>query len=101
MRGSTPELLTEAILEGYRQTLAGHDHLERTSVIFAEVFDRAVADGKLPADFEVTHVATVAQSLVSEGARLLGGRSIRGPVVREVVGRDIAALVVGYSAPAT
>src|SRR3989337_2504985 len=27
MRGSTPELLIEAILEGYRQALAGHDHL--------------------------------------------------------------------------
>ena len=82
MRSSTPELLMEAILEGYRQAIAGHDHLERTSVIFAEVFDRAIADGKLPAGFEVAHVATVAQSLVSEGARRWAAGSLRGPVVR-------------------
>src|ERR1700716_2479110 len=30
MRGTPPELIIEAILEGYRQALAGHDHLERT-----------------------------------------------------------------------
>ena len=97
MRGSTPELLMEAILEGYRQAIAGHDHLERTSVIFAEVFDRAIADGKLPADFEVDHVATVAQSLVSEGARHWAAGRYEGPSFAQVVGRDIAALVVGYS----
>ena len=98
MRGSTPELLMEAILEGYRQAIAGHDHLERTSVIFAEVFDRAIADGKLPADFEVAHVATVAQSLVSEGARHWAAGRYEGRSFAEVVGRDIAALVAGYSA---
>lgn len=101
MRGSTPELLTEAILEGYRQTLAGRDHLEQTSVIFAEVFDRAVADGKLPGHFDANHVATVAQSLVSEGARLWAAGRFEGPSFAVVVGRDIAALVVGYSSPAT
>ena len=98
MRASTPELLTETILEGYRQQLAGHDHLERTSVIFGEIFEHAAADGKLPADFEVAHVATVAQSLVSEGARLWAAGRFEGRSFAEVVGRDIAALVVGYSA---
>ncbi len=98
MRRSTPELLTEAILEGYRQTLAGHDHLERTSLIFSEVFDRAVRDGKLPAGFDVAHVATVAQSLVSEGARLWAAGRFDGRSFADVVGRDIAALVAGYSA---
>ncbi len=99
MRGSTPELLTEAILEGYRQALAGHDHLERTSVVFTEVFEQAVRDGKLPADFEIGHVATVAQSLVSEGARLWAAGRFDGRSFAEVVGRDITALVVGYSTP--
>lgn len=99
MRGSTPELLTEAILEGYRQTLSGHDHLERTSVIFAEVFGRAVQDGKLPASFDVAHVATVAQSLVSEGARLWAAGRFGGRSFAEVVGRDISALVAGYGTP--
>ena len=98
MRGSTPELLMEAILEGYRQAIAGHDHLERTSVIFAEVFDRAIADGKLPADFEVAHVAAVAQSLVSEGGRYWAAGRYEGRSFAEVVGRDISALVAGYSA---
>ena len=97
---STPELIIEAILEGYRQAIAGRDHLERTSVIFAEIFERAVADGKLPADFEITHVATVAQSLVSEGARHWAAGRYEGATFAGVVGRDIAALVVGYSATA-
>ena len=100
MRRSTPELIIEAILEGYRQALAGHDHLERTSVIFAEVFARAQQDGKLPVHVDVAHVANVAQSLVSEGARhwaagVYGDRSFA-----EVVGRDITALIAGYSGSA-
>jgi AcrR family transcriptional regulator len=99
MRASTPELIIEAILEGYRQTLAGHDHLERTSVIFAEVFERAQQDGKLPAHVDVAHVANVAQSLVSEGARHWAAGKYEDRSFTEVVGRDIAALVAGYSTP--
>ena len=98
MRNSTPELLLEAILEGYRQASAGHDHLERTSVIFAEVFTRAQHDGKLPAEFDVAHVANVAQSLVSEGARHWAMGTYGGRSYAEVVGGDITALVAGYSA---
>jgi AcrR family transcriptional regulator len=100
MRGNPPELIIEAILEGYRQALAGHDHLERTSLIFAEVFERAQRDGKLPEHFDVKHVANMAQSLISEGARhwaagVYGDRSFA-----EVVARDITALVAGYSVTA-
>jgi AcrR family transcriptional regulator len=98
MRNSTPELLLEAILEGYRQAAAGHDHLERTSVIFAEVFGKAQDDGKLPAGLDVAHVANVAQSLVSEGARHWAMGSYGDRSYAEVVGCDIAALVAGYSA---
>jgi AcrR family transcriptional regulator len=90
MRTSTPELIIEAILEGYRQALAGHDHLERTSLIFAEVF-------KLPKHFDVAHVAGVAQSLVSEGARHWAAGNYGDRSFAEVVGRDIAALVDGYA----
>src|SRR5262245_20721832 len=97
MRTSTPELIIEAILEGYRQALAGHDHLERTAVIFAEVFERAQHDGKLPPDFDVAHVANVAQSLVSEGARSWAAGKYGKRSFAKVVGRDIAALVAGYS----
>ena len=98
MRSSPPELVIEAILEGYRQALAGHDHLERTSLIFAEVFERARQDGKLPKHFDVGHVANVAQSLVSEGARHWAAGTYGKRSFAEVVGRDITALVDGYSA---
>jgi AcrR family transcriptional regulator len=97
MRSSPPELVIEAILEGYRQALAGHDRLERTSLIFAEVFERARQDGKLPKHFEVDHVANVAQSMVSEGARHWAAGTYGKRSFAEVVGRDIGALVDGYS----
>ncbi len=97
MRNSPPELIIEAILEGYRQALAGHDHLERTSVIFAEVFERAQHDGKLPAHVDVDHLANVAQSLVSEGARHWAAGAYGDRSFAAVVGRDISALVAGYS----
>ena len=97
MRDNPPELIIEAILEGYRQALAGHDHLERTSVIFAEVFERAQQDGKLPAHVDVKHLANVAQSLVSEGARHWASGAYGDRSFAEVVGRDITALVAGYN----
>jgi AcrR family transcriptional regulator len=98
MRGSPPELIIAAILEGYRQALAGNDHLERTSLIFSEVFKRAQQDGKLPAHVDVSHVANVAQSLVSEGARHWAAGAYGDRSFADVVGRDITALVDGYSA---
>src|ERR1700731_3157850 len=98
MRASTPEVTIEAILEGYRQALAGHDHLERTSVIFAAVLEQAIEDGKLGEHIDVDHVAKVAQSLVSEGARHWGAGAYGDHSFAEVVGRDISALVDGYSA---
>ena len=97
MRTSTPELLLEAIVEGYRQAAAGHDHLERTSVIFTEVFGKAREDGKLAADLDVSHVANVAQSMVSEGARHWAMGTYGDRSFAEVVGRDINALVTGYN----
>ena len=43
------------------------------------------------------HVATVAQSLVSEGARRWAMGAFGDRSFAEVVGRDIAALITGYS----
>ena len=97
MRSNPPELVIEAIIEGYRQALAGHEHLERTSVIFAEVFAQAQQDGKLPAHIDVVHAANVAQSLVSEGARHWAAGTYGDRSFADVVGRDITALVAGYS----
>src|SRR6476659_2861152 len=90
MRRSTPELIIEAILEGYRQALAGHDHLERMSLIFAEVFRRAQQDGRLTKDFDVAHVADVAKSLVRAGARHWAAGNSGDSSFAEFVGRDIA-----------
>ncbi|HET6736947.1 TetR/AcrR family transcriptional regulator [Mycobacterium sp.] len=97
MRGSPPELIIEAIIEGYRQALAGHPHLERTSEIFVEVFEQAQQDGKLPARVDIGHLATVAQSMVSEGARRWAAGAYGDRSFAEVVSRDITALVAGYS----
>ena len=51
----------------------------------------------LPADFDAEHVATVAQSLVSEGARHWAAGRYQGRSFADVVGRDIAALVAGHT----
>ena len=98
MRGSTPELLMEAILEGYRQADRGPRPPRAHLGDLRRGVRPGLADGKLPADFEVAHVATVAQSLVSEGARHWAAGRYEGRSFAEVVGRDIAALVAGYSA---
>ncbi len=101
MRRNPPELIIETILEGYRQLLTGHERLERTSAIFVELFERAQVDGKLPAHVDVAHLANVAQTLVSEGARQWAAGAYGDRSFTEVVSRDIVALVVGHSAPAT
>ncbi|WP_405733479.1 hypothetical protein OG607_37605 [Streptomyces sp. NBC_01537] len=67
------------------------------SFIFAELFEQARSDGKLPGHVDTAHLARPAQSMVSEGARhwaagVYGDRSFA-----EIVGRDIAALVAGFS----
>jgi len=101
MRRNPPELIIEAVLEGYRQEhraqAEGKTH-DRISTLFLDLFKRAQADRKLPRDVDVAHLAHLAQSMVGEGARhwaagLYGGRSYA-----EVVGRDIAALVSGFAA---
>jgi AcrR family transcriptional regulator len=100
MRRNPPEVAIEAILEGYRQMLSGHRHLQQTSVIFAELLERAQRDGKLPAGVDVAHVSAVAQSLVSEGARRWAAGAYGKESFTDVVGRDICALITGYSVEA-
>jgi DNA-binding ferritin-like protein (Dps family) len=67
-------------------------------LIFAEAFEQAQQDGKLPVHVDADHLANVAQSLVSEGARHWAAGTYEDRSFAEVVGRDITALVVGYSA---
>jgi AcrR family transcriptional regulator len=94
------ELIIETILEGYRhehRILAGEEPADPGLGMFTELFERAQQDGKLAADIDIAHLARLAGTLVSEGARhwaagIFGDRSFT-----DVVGADIAAVVAGYS----
>lgn len=100
MRRNPPELIIEAVLEGYRQDQPTSTEARAPDVIstlLVEVFERAVADGKLAPDFDVDHVAHVAQTLVGEGARHWAAGKYGQKSFTEVVGRDIAALIRGFN----
>lgn len=102
MRRNTPELVVQTIVEGYRRFVGegspGATRPEWTTELFEEIFERAQSDGRIPRHVDIAHLATVAQSLVSEGSRrwATGGYGDRS--FADVVGRDISALVAGYSA---
>lgn len=93
------ELIIETILEGYR-----HEHRiladgapTLDAGMFTELFTRAKADGKLGARVDIAHLAYLAGTLVSEGARhwaagAFGERSFAG-----VVTADICTLINGYA----
>ncbi|GFG74516.1 hypothetical protein MBOT_18810 [Mycobacterium botniense] len=104
MRRNPRELIIETILEGYRQEhriLAAGRQLEGTALIFAELFEKAQADGKIPAHVDVHHLANVAQSLVSEGARHWAAGEYGERSFTDVVARDISAFLAGVSAQAS
>ncbi|MBV9512834.1 MAG: TetR/AcrR family transcriptional regulator [Mycobacteriaceae bacterium] len=100
MARNPPELIIETILEGYRhehRILAGEQQADQGLGMFTELFEKAQHDGELPPDVDVHHLARLAGTLVSEGARhwaagVFGDRSFA-----EVVGADISALITGYS----
>ena len=83
MRASTPELLLEAILEGYRQAAAGRDHLERTSVIFAEVLERRAQTASWPPT-STSRTSPTSRSRWSARVRAIGRweRTAAGPMPR-------------------
>ena len=101
MQRNSPELVIQTIVEGYRRIVGsgtpGTTRPEWTADMFLELFERARSDGKLPAHFDATHLARVAQSLVSEGARRWAAGAYGKRSFADVVGRDIEALIVGYS----
>ena len=70
---------------------------QRISTVFVDLFQRAQRDGKLPTELDVDHLASLAQALVSDGARHWAARVYGDRSFGEVVGRDIAALVDGFS----
>jgi AcrR family transcriptional regulator len=102
MRRNTPELVIQTIVEGYRRIVGegtpGTTRPEWTKHLFTELFELAQAEGKLPAHVDVPHLAAVAQSLVSEGARRWAAGAFGERSFAAVVGRDIVALVTGYCA---
>ena len=98
MRRNPPDLIVEIILEGYRQEhriLAGGQLRDDAPYMFTELFERARADGKLPVGVDVWHLAGLAQSLVTEGARHWAAGAYGDRSLAEVVGGDIALLLKG------
>lgn len=101
MRRNPPELLIETTLEGHRaehralaEGRSGEHHANR--FLFLELLDRARADGKLPPDLDVLHVARVAQSLMEAGTRHWAAGEYGECGFAEVVSRDITAFIAGY-----
>lgn len=93
------ELIIETILEGYRhehRILVTGEAPDVDGGMFTALFARAVADGKLPADTDVTHLAYLAMTLVSEGARHWAAGSFGERSFADVVGADIHTLIAGY-----
>jgi DNA-binding ferritin-like protein (Dps family) len=66
--------------------------------MFTELFERAQADGKLPTGVDVWHLAGLAQSVVTEGARHWAAGAYGDRSLADVVGGDIALLVAGCGA---
>jgi AcrR family transcriptional regulator len=96
-----PDLIVEIILEGYRQEhriLVSGQLRDDAPYMFTELFERAQADGKLPARVDVWHLAGLAQSIVTEGARHWAAGSYGERSLADVVGADIALLVAGSTA---
>ncbi|MDT5010778.1 MAG: hypothetical protein QOH57_2395 [Mycobacterium sp.] len=93
------ELIIETILEGYRhehRILAGDEPPDPELGMFTELFEKAQRDGKLADSVDVHHLAYLCGMLVSEGARHWAAGTFGDRSFREVVGRDIAAVIAGY-----
>lgn len=104
MRRNPPDLIVEAVLEGYRQehrALVEGQPMQRFSGLFVELFERARSDGKLPGTVDVDNLARLAQSLVGEGARHWAAGAFGENAFADVVAADISALVAGYTAAAS
>ena len=98
------ELVVETILEGYRhehRLIAEGTPPDLEADMFTELFARAAADGKLPADMnddDTAHLAYLAQTMVSEGARHWAAGAFGKRSFAAVVTADICTLVNGYTA---
>lgn len=100
MSRNPAELIVETILEGYRHEhrllATGETAPDLDGGMFTELFERAVADGKLPAGTDTAHLAYLAMTMVSEGARHWAAGAFGSRSFAEVVGADISTLIAGY-----
>ncbi|WNG86029.1 TetR/AcrR family transcriptional regulator [Mycobacterium sp. ITM-2016-00317] len=99
MARNPPELIIETILEGYRhehRIIAEGGPPEADADMFSELFTRARGDGKLPDTVDVAHLAYLAQTMVSEGARHWAAGAFGKRSFAAVVTADICTLVKGY-----
>jgi AcrR family transcriptional regulator len=96
------DLVIETILEGYRhehRILADGTPPDVDADMFTELFTRANTDGKLGADMsddDVAHLAYLAGTLVSEGARHWAAGSFGDRSFADVVTDDITTLIDGH-----
>jgi AcrR family transcriptional regulator len=93
------ELIVETILEGYRhehRLMAEGTPPDLDADMFTELFARAADDGKLPAGIDTAHLAYLAQTMVSEGARHWAAGAFGKRSFAEVVTADIGTLINGY-----
>ncbi|KGI69168.1 TetR/AcrR family transcriptional regulator [Mycolicibacterium rufum] len=98
MARNPPELIIETILEGYRhehRILAAGGPPDVDADMFTELFRRAQADGKIRPEVDITHLAYVAQTLVSEGARHWAAGAFGDRAFADVVTADICTFITG------
>lgn len=94
------ELVIETILEGYRhehRILAESTPPDLDADMFTELFSRAQADGKLGAGVDVAHLAYLAQTMVSEGARHWAAGAFGKRSFADIVTTDICTLICGMT----
>lgn len=94
------ELVIETILEGYRhehRILAAGTPPDVDADMFTELFTQAKVDGKLGDGVDVAHLAYLAATLVSEGARHWAAGAFGDRSFADVVTADICTLINGYT----
>jgi AcrR family transcriptional regulator len=102
MRRNPPQLLIEIVLESNRAEMraladgGSADH-NASRFLFLALLQRAQADGKLPPDLDVLHIARGAQSLLEAGTRRWAAGEYGDRGFAEVVARDISAFITGHS----
>lgn len=99
LKPNPPELVIEAVLEGYRQSYRAATQPEMFqghASLFLDVLRQASRDDKIPAGVDVQRLALVVDSLVPDGVRhwvagLYGDQSFT-----DAVAQDIEAAIRGY-----